>query len=119
MSARVWVLSLAALSLSAGAQTLQKLALYQGADRQQRLAEGAKKEGALIYYTTFPNEYAERLTAPFEKRYGVKVSVWRARSELVLQKAIAEARGGSPGADVITIISPQAEVLRREQLLQE
>jgi iron(III) transport system substrate-binding protein len=112
-------LALALAARAAPAQTLQELALYQGEDREQRLAEGAKKEGALVYYTTFPNEYAERLTAPFEKRYGVKVSVWRARSELVLQRAIAEARGGSPGADVITIISPQAEALRRERLLQE
>jgi len=112
-------LALALAARAAPAQTLQELALYQGKDREQRLAEGAKKEGALVYYTTFPNEYAERLTAPFEKRYGVRVSVWRARSELVLQRAIAEARGGSLGADVITIISPQAEALRRERLLQE
>jgi ABC-type Fe3+ transport system substrate-binding protein len=117
----VYALAIAlALAISSThAQTLRELALYQGADRQQRLVEGARREGSLVYYTTFPGEYAEQLTGPFEKRYGVKVSVWRARSEIVLQRALNEARGGGTSADVITIISPQAEVLRRENLLQE
>jgi iron(III) transport system substrate-binding protein len=45
--------------------------------------------------------------------------VWRARSEIVLQRAIAEARAGSLAVDVITVFSPAAETLRRENLLQE
>src|SRR5712692_1247848 len=100
-------------------QTLQKLAAYQGEDRQQRLVEGAKKEGSLTFYATFPIEYANQLIEPFRSKYGVKVDVWRARSEIVLRKVIAEARAGSPGVDVIAIISPQEEALRRENLLQE
>jgi iron(III) transport system substrate-binding protein len=104
---------------AAHAQTLQQLATYKGADRQQRLVEGAKREGGLLFYTTFPTEYANQLVEPFEKQYGIKVSHWRARSEIVLRKVLAEARGGAPSADVISIISPQVEALRRENLLQE
>ena len=100
-------------------QTLQKLATYQSEDRQQRLVEGAKKEGSLTFYTTFPIEYANQLIEPFKNKHGIKVDVWRARSEIVLQKVIAEARAGSPGVDVITVFSPAAEALRRENLLQE
>ena len=100
-------------------QTLQKLAAYQGEDRQQRLIEGAKREGSLLFYTTFPTEYANQLIEPFKSKYGVKVDVWRARSEIVLRKVIAEARAGSPNVDVITVFSPAAEALRRENLLQE
>ena len=88
-----------ALSLAVHAvhsQTLQQLATYQGEDRQQRLMEGAKKEGALLFYTTFPTEYANQLIEPFEKQYGIQVNLWRARSEIVLRKVIAEARAGSP-----------------------
>ena len=103
----------------AQAQTLQELATYQGPDREQRLLAGAKKEGALLFYTTFPTEYANQLTEPFETRYGIRVNHWRSRSEIVLQKALAEGRAGSATADVITIISPQAEILRRASLLQE
>src|SRR6266700_7900243 len=100
-------------------QTLQKLAAYQGEDRQLRLVEGARKEGSLLFYGTFPVEYADQLIEPFRNKYGVKVNVWRARSEIVLRKVIAEARAGGASVDVIAIISPQEEALRRENLLQE
>lgn len=100
-------------------QTLQKLATYQGEDRHERLMEGARKEGSLLFYTTFPTEYADQLIEPFKKKYGVKVDAWRARSEIVLRKVISEARAGSPHVDVITVFSPAAEALRRENLLQE
>ncbi len=100
-------------------QTLQALAAYRGEDRQQRLMAGAKKEGSLLFYTTFPVEYANQLIEPFRNKYGIKVDVWRARSEIVLQKVIAEARAGSANVDVITVFSPAAEALRRENLLQE
>lgn len=100
-------------------QTLQNLATYQGEDRQQRLIEGAKKEGSLLFYTTTPVEYATQLIEPFEKKYGIKVNLWRARSELILQRVLNEARGGKPVVDVIGSISPPMEALRREKLLQE
>jgi len=100
-------------------QTLQALAAYRGEDRQQRLMAGAKKEGSLLFYTTFPVEYANQLIEPFKDKYGIKVDVWRARSEIVLRKVIAEARAGSPNVDVVTVFSPAAEALRRENLLQE
>jgi len=77
-------------------QALQKLAAYQGEDRQQRLIEGAKKEGSLLFYATFPVEYADQLIEPFRNKYGIRVDVWRARSEIVLRKVIAEARAGGP-----------------------
>src|SRR5262249_39435908 len=115
---RAWILAFA-LPLCAHAQSLQEIAPYQGADRQQRLIEGARKEGTLVYYTTYPGEYTNLLIEPFAKRYGVKVNVWRARSEIVLQRATAEARAGSPSADVITVFAPVTETLRREKLLQE
>jgi len=104
---------------TAHSQTLQNLATYRGEDRQQRLIEGAKKEGSLLFYTTFPVEYANQLIEPFKNKYGVKVDVWRARSEIVLQKVVTEARAGSLNVDVITVFSPAAEALRRENLLQE
>src|SRR2546428_12141263 len=103
------VFALSSAVHTAHSQTLQKLATYQGEDRQQRLIEGAKKEGSLLFYTTFPTEYADQLIEPFKNKYGVKVNVWRARSEIVLRKVITEARAGGPNVDVITIIAPAAE----------
>ena len=113
------VLAVSAAAHTVHPQTLQALAAYQGEDRQQRLIEGARREGSLLFYATFPIEYADQLIEPFRIKYGIKVEYWRARSEVVLRKVIAEARAGSSGVDVIAIISPQQEALRRENLLQE
>lgn len=115
----MFAVSLGLLAHAAHSQTLQRLATYQGEDRQQRLIAGAKQEGELLFYTTFPTEYANQLVEPFEKQYGIKVNHWRARSEIVLRKVLAEARAGSLNVDAITIIAPAAEALARENLLQE
>jgi iron(III) transport system substrate-binding protein len=109
----------ALLAVAAQAQGWPAIATYEGADRQQKLEDGAKKEGALLFYTTTPVEYVKQLVEPFEKRHGIKVEVWRARSEAILQRTLNEARGGKAIVDVIHSISPPMEALRREGLLQE
>ena len=77
-SVPIYLAALLALQ-AAQSQSLPELALYAGPDREQRLVEGAKKEGTLLFYTTFPPEYANQLIEPYERRYGVKVNYWRAR----------------------------------------
>lgn len=101
------------------AQTLSELALYEGSDRTARLIAGAKKEGSLQFYTTIPAEYLRPITDEFEKKYGVKVDIWRARSEAVLQRVLSEAKGGRWTVDVVESISPPMEALYREKLTQE
>lgn len=96
-----------------------KIALLQGADRQQRLTEGAKKEGELTFYTSAPVDDMAVLTEAFEKKYGVKVKLWRAGSEKVLQRAVTEARAGRFDVDIIDTNGPEMEGLHREKLLQE
>lgn len=119
---RIVLLCLACVTLPhAAAQqaSLQALTTMSGADRQQRLEAGARKEGTVVFYTTTPAQYVKMLIEPFEKQYGVKVDVWRARSELILQRVVNEARAGKPRADVVASISPPIEAMRRENLLQE
>src|SRR5258707_7289242 len=67
--------------------------LYQGADRDQRLVEAAKKEGTLTFYTSMQTPESGPLSQAFEKKYGIKVQLWPATSEQVVQRAITEARG--------------------------
>ena len=43
------------------------------ADREQFLAQGAKKEGEVAVYTSLISEDLAALSAAFEKKYGVKV----------------------------------------------
>src|SRR5207245_3988921 len=100
-------------------QSFSDLALDARPERMQRLVTGAKKEGALTLYTSIPEKDMAVLTADFERRYGVKVSVWRASSVKVLQRAAAEARANRWDFDTAAISSPEMEAMRREQLLQE
>ena len=100
----------AALSLSATAQTTSS-------EPTARLIEAAKKEGHLLLYTTTPTDYLKDLVEPFEKQYGIKVNVWRARSEAILQRVLNESRGNKPIVDVVQSISPPMEALQREGLL--
>ena len=67
--------------------------LYKGADRDQRLIAKAREEGTLTFYTSMATTESGPLAQAFEKKYGVKVQLWRALSENVLQRALTEARG--------------------------
>ncbi|MEP7208429.1 MAG: extracellular solute-binding protein [Casimicrobiaceae bacterium] len=93
------------------------LATYQGADRMQRIIDGAKKEGEVSIYTSAPVDDMKALADAFEKKYGVKVKVWRASSEKVLQRGVTEARAGRFDADVFETNGPEMEALVREKVL--
>ena len=98
--------------------SMAELAQYSGADRMQRLIEGAKKEGNLNIYTSAQSDDMGALVAGYEKKYGVKVSVWRAGSEKVLQRAVTEARGNRFTVDVVETNGPELESMSREKLFQ-
>jgi len=102
---------------AAAAQADSGLATYQGADRLQRIAEAAKREGELTIYTSTPVEDMKVLTDAFERKYGIKTKVWRASSEKVLQRAVAEARAQRFDVDAFDTNGPQLEALVREKLL--
>jgi iron(III) transport system substrate-binding protein len=91
---------------------------YEGPDREQVLAQGAKKEGEVMLYTSLVPEDLTALAAAFDKKYGVKLKTWRANSEKVLQRAVTEARAGRNDADLVETNGPQLESLYREKGLQ-
>jgi iron(III) transport system substrate-binding protein len=91
--------------------------LYHGADREQRLATKAREEGTLTLYTSMATTESGPLAFAFERRYGVKVQLWRALSENVLQRALTEARGQRRSMDVVETNAPEIEVLAREQVV--
>jgi iron(III) transport system substrate-binding protein len=94
------------------------IASYQGADRTQRLVEGAKKEGTFTIYTSATVDDITALTGAFEKKYGIKPQVWRASSENIIQRASTEARGGRFDVDVFETDGVAMEAMHREKLLQ-
>ena len=60
---------------------------YSGPDRLERLRAKAREEGTLTLYTSMATTESGPLGQAFEKKYGVKVQIWRALSENVLQRA--------------------------------
>src|SRR5215207_6803859 len=103
---------------SAPALAQADIASYRGADRTQRLVEGAKKEGTFTIYTSATVDDMAALTAAFQKKYGIKPQVWRASSENIIQRASTEARGGRFDVDAFETDSVAMEALHREKLLQ-
>ena len=91
--------------------------MYQGADRDKRILEAARKEGTVVVYTSLNLKDSVPITEMFEKKYGVKVSLWRASSEKVVQRGVTEARAGRFSPDVFETNGPEMEALYREQLL--
>lgn len=96
----------------------RELYLYQGADRDKRMLEGARKEGQVVVYTSLNLKDSVPITEAFEKKYGVKVQLWRSSSEKVVQRAVTEARAGRFACDVLETNGPEMEAMHREQLLE-
>jgi len=103
---RRWVLPLAALATAAPAFA------------QDAKLAAAQKEGSLTLYTSFAEKDLPPLILVFEKKYGIKVSVWRAGSEKVLQRTLAEAAARRHEVDAIHSSALEMETLHREKILQ-
>jgi iron(III) transport system substrate-binding protein len=103
---------------AAPAATMADLAAYDGPDRLQKLIDGAKREGELTVYTSAQTDDLGPVIAAYEKKYGIKASIWRAGSEAVLNRALQESRAGRHTVDVVETNGPELEGLSREQILQ-
>src|SRR5262249_58406121 len=95
-------LALVIVSNSAHALPPEEIVNYRGADRQQVLVEGAKKEGQVVLYSALiVNQMLRPLAAGFMKRYPfLKMTYYRADSEELLAKLSAETRANNVVADV-------------------
>jgi iron(III) transport system substrate-binding protein len=115
---RVW-LSLAVLtaSLTATAQDASLLS-YDKPDRAEKVLAAAKKEGTLTLYTSIAEKDIPPLVTAFEKKYGIKVKIWRAGSDKVLQRTLTETAGKRYEVDAIHISAPELEALHLEKVLQ-
>ena len=112
-------LSLCGLAAAQGrVSTAADISAYAGPDRTERLMAGARKEGTVTVYTSANFDDMAVLTSAFEKKYGVKVRVWRGSSENLIQRSVTEARGGRYDADVFETGGAAMESLHREKLLQ-
>ena len=114
--ARMLAAALAFTAPAAFSQS-QNLFTYRGADRSEKLVAAAKKEGELTLYTTIAERDLRTIIDPFEKKYGIKVTVWRAGTDKVLQRTIQEQRAKRYTVDAVHFGAPEMEALAREKVL--
>lgn len=87
------------------------------ADPAARLIDGAKKEGALVWYTALNLNDSEMLTKRFEQIYPfIKTDTLRLSSFSLLSKIQTEARAGAFKADVIEIAGVLGHILKKDGL---
>ena len=95
-----------------------QLALYQGADREKILIEGAKREGQFTLYTS--HTWFKTFVGEFEKKYPfVRASQWRNDSKNIIRKVLEEVRAGRVLADIVETTADGMGFLKREGLFQE
>jgi iron(III) transport system substrate-binding protein len=103
---------------SAQAQTrsLADLANYRGADREEVLKAGARREAKLVWYTSLT---AHRdIANVFEAKYpGVKIETYRAGSTDLTRRLLTEAQSRRNIADLVETTPPTLMMLRENKLL--
>src|SRR5215217_6157318 len=77
------------------------------------------QEKTVVLYTSLAPTESGPLAQAFEKKTGIKVELWRAISEKVVQRAVTEARARRFAVDVVETNSPEMEMMAREKLFAE
>src|SRR4029453_13415758 len=103
-------------TLSAQTKSVADLANYRGADREEMLKAGAKKEGKLVWYTSLT---AHRDIANiFEAKYpGVKVETYRAGPNDLTRRLLSEAQARRNIADLVETTPATLMMMRDTKLL--
>lgn len=95
-----------------------ELAAYNKPDREQVLYAGAKTEGKVTWYTSLAGGSYKELATSFETKYpGVKVESYRATSQELMSRIIAEAQAKRFIVDTIESTIPLLRFLRDNKLL--
>src|ERR1700757_2701138 len=77
------------------------------------------QDKTVVLYTSLAPTESGPLGKAFEKKTGIKVEIWRALSEKVVQRALTEHQAKRYAVDVIETNGPEMEMLAREQLFAE
>jgi iron(III) transport system substrate-binding protein len=103
---------------AAAPASISQLALYQGADREKILVEGAKKEAAFTLYGS--HTWYRTMAKEFEKKYPfIKVTEYRSDGRTLIKRALEEIRAGQYIADVIATTGEQMDLMKREGVFLE
>src|SRR5262245_54715767 len=82
------------------------------------LIEGAKKEGALVFYTTMDIQNSKPLLDVFNKKYPfIKADLVRLGGTAMVSRILTEAQAGASKFDVAVGISPSLTPMREKSLI--
>ncbi len=115
-------IALAQSPLSSSSATLsgpEQVFLNKAQDRMPLTLDRAKKEGSLTLYSSMAPSEVGPIVKEFEKKYALKVDVWRSTSEGILQRALNESKAKKFNFDVVETNAPEVEILAREKTLAE
>ncbi len=102
-------------TLLCGVQLFNLCAADQG-----MIVEGAKKEGALVVYTSMTVDQMQKILDAFKARYPfIRTTMFRAVGERLLTKIMTEAQTGKYDFDVVQSAESQAYFLKKKNLLQK
>ena len=76
-------------------------AVWSQSPVNEKVLEAAKKEGQIVYYTTMTLDQSKTVVDRFEKKYGIRVNLFRTGGGPLLNKIMTEARGGRYDWDVV------------------
>src|SRR6266850_5511542 len=107
------------LGLAQGAASvLKQYEGLKGKEREQRLGEGAKKEGRVVVYSFTAVDQLTPLLEEFQKKYPfIAAEHYRANATGVFNKFATEARAGQTFADVIDISAGETHTLGQMGLI--
>lgn len=106
-----------AVPANAQAPSVEAIANYSGADRQKMLEEGARKEGAILVYTT--GTQIKPLLDRFEQAHpGVTIELVRGSSADIARRVSEEYRAGLHKVDMFELATHGLVVPRDEKILQ-
>ena len=87
---------------------------------QDIIVEGAKKEGALVVYTSMTVDQMQKILDGFKTRFPfIRTTMFRAVGERLLTKIMTEAQTGKYDFDVVQSAESQAYFLKKKNLLQK
>ncbi|MSP94688.1 MAG: extracellular solute-binding protein [Alphaproteobacteria bacterium] len=94
---------LAAMAVPVWAAPAIDIATYKGADREQLLLAGARKEGKVAFYSgMIENQALRPLVEAFKKKYPfLAVEYWRGDSRGLVQKTLTERRANRVIGDIV------------------
>ena len=98
--------------------SLPELAAYTGADREQLLVAGARRESKVVWYTSLAGSSYKEIARAFEAKYpGVKVDVYRGTSQDLMSRIMAEAQARRYLVDTVESTLPLLKAMRDSRLL--